>query len=349
MKSLQSKWGLLALVLTCAVIAHLSGHDAMAAVTFVPFLTVGAVPGMPDYTQSGTNKMIPYAFSKKTIVKFYDTAVVPKITNTDYQGEISAMGDKVIINTTPTINVSPYSKGQTTNWQNAEAPAVEMTIDRAIQFAFKMDKIDIKQFQDKAFMEKCAQDAAEQQKIYIDNEFFGSAYADAATANKGATAGRKSASYNLGTTGSPIALTKTNILDKIIECSGIADEQNWPESDRWMVIPSWATVMLKVSDLKDATMTGDGKSTLRTGRLGQLDFWELYSTNLYTPVTDGGKSCYNIMFGHKSGISFASQLIEVEYFDKLETTFGKGMKGLQVYDWKTTKPESVGVLYAHKS
>lgn len=312
-------------------------------------MSVATVPGYPDYTQAGTNKNIPWAFSKKTIVKFYDTSVVPQITNTDYSGEVSGQGDKVIINTTPDISITKYQKGSTTNWQLAESPAIELTVSRAIQFAFKMDKIDIKQFGNKGYMDDCAQDAAEQQKIYIDTEFLGSVYADAAAANKGTTAGRKSSSYNLGTTGSPVALTKTNIIDTILNLGGVGDEQNWPEQGRWIVIPSWAGVMLKQSDLKDASMTGDGTSTLRTGRLGQLDRWTIYSTNLYTPVTDGATSCYNIMFGHKSSTCFVSQLVETEYFDKLETTFGKGMKGLQVYDWKTTKPESLGVLYGYKA
>lgn len=281
-------------------------------------------------------------------MKFYDSSVVPQITNTDYTGEVKGMGDKVIINTVPDISITKYYKGATTNWQLAESPSTELVVNRAIQFAFKMDKIDIHQFLLKNYMDICAQDAAEQQKVHIDNEFLGNVYADAAAANKGTTAGRKSSGYNLGTTGSPVAITKTNILDYIINLGGVADEQNWPESDRWMVLPSWATVLLKQSDLKDVSMTGDGQSTLRTGRIGQLDRWTLYTTNLYTAVTDGALSAYNITFGHKSAICFVSQLVETEYFDKLETTFGKGMKGLQVYDWKTIKPESLGVLYAYK-
>jgi hypothetical protein len=315
-------------------------------------MSVPTVPGYPDYTQAGTNKNIPWAFSKKTIVKFYDSSVVPQITNTDYEGDVKGQGDKVIINTVPDIAISKYQKGSTINWQLAESPAVELVVNRAIQFAFKMDKIDMHQFLLKNYMDICAQDAAEQQKIYIDTEFLAAVYADAAAANVGLTAGRKTAGYNLGASLYPVAITKTNIIDLLINLGGVADEQNWPESGRWIVLPSWMAVLLKQSDLKDASMTGDGKSTLRTGRLGNLDRWTLYGTNLYTSVTDGGTgthTSYNVMFGHKSGICFVSQMVETEYFDKLETTFGKGMKGLQVYDWKVTKPESLGVLYCYKA
>jgi hypothetical protein len=306
--------------------------------------TVAGAPGSIDYTQAGADKRIPYAFSSKTILKFYDACVIADIANRDYEGEIKAMGDKVVINTTPDVVVNKYYKGKQTSWQDLNSAAVEMNITRAIDFAFKMDKIDLKQFQDKGFMDKCATDAAQQQKIYIDSEFLGSIYADAATANKGTSAGRKTSGYNLGTTGSAIAVTKTNIIDKILDLSGVAEEQNWPEDNRWLVLPSHFTVMLQQSDLKDTSMTG-AESTLPNGRLGKLGKFTIYSSNLYTPAETNR---YNILFGHKSAICFASQLVEVEHFDKLETTFGSGMKGLQVYDWKVTKPESMGVWYAYK-
>lgn len=321
------------------------------AVYLFPFAVlmggVGGASGSIDYTQAGLDKRIPWAFSKKTILKFYDACVVAAITNTDYEGEINGMGSKVVINTTPDTKVNKYYRGKQISWQDLSSPAVELEINRATDFAFKLDKVDLKQFQDKAFMDKQAKDAASQQKIYIDNEFLGEVYVDAAAANKGTAAGRKTGAYNLGATGSPVGVTKTNIIDKILELSGVAEEQNWPEEDRWLVLPSHFTVMLQQSDLKDASMTG-GESTLPNGRLGKLGKFTLYSSNLYTPVTDT-YSCYNIIFGHKSACAFASQLEEVEYFDKLETTFGKGMKGLQVYDWKVTKPESMGVWYAYKA
>lgn len=308
---------------------------------------VGGVSGSIDYSQSGLDKRIPYAFSKKTILKFYDACVVASITNTDYQGEINGMGSKVVINTTPDTKVNKYVRGKQISWQDLTSPAVELEINRAIDFAFKLDKIDLKQFLDKAFMDKQTADAAKQQKIYIDTEFLGSVYVDAAAANKGIAAGKKSGSYNLGATGAPIAITKTNIIDKVLELSGVAEEQSWDEDERWLVLPSHMTVLLQQSDLKDTSMTG-AESTLPNGRLGKLGKFTLYSTNLYTPVSDGGKSCYPMMFGHKSAIAFASQLEEVEYFDKLETTFGKGIKGLQVYDWKCIKPEALGVWYGYK-
>ena len=352
-KFLTSRWGQLFLLAISILYTKATGQFESLGLLPLVFGTVDSISGHPDYTQAGDNKNIPWAFSRKTLVKFYDSAIVANVTNTDYEGEIKQMGDKVVINTIPDVTISKYRKGQNVSWEDLESDAVEMNIDRATQFAFKMDKVDIKQFGDKAYMDKAATDAGQQQKVYVDEEFLlnigGTTGANnlAASANKGNSAGRKSASYALGTSGSGITLTKTNILDKLIDCSGVMDEQNLPEDGRWIALPSWVVNMIKKSDIKDVSLTGDSQSSLRSGRIGKIDHFMIYSTNLYTSISDSG-TFYTIMFGHMSAIAFAMQLTETEYFDKLETTFGKGMKGLQVYDWKVVKSTSLGCLYAKK-
>ena len=115
-----------------------------------------------------------------------------------------------------------------------------------------------------------------------------------------------------------------------------------------MVLPTWATFLLNNSDIKDASLTGEKPSLLVNGhRIGRVGNFMVHQSNLYTPIVDGGASatCYPIIFGHKSAITFASQLNDIEYFDKLENDIGKAMRGFQLYDWKTVKTESMGVLY----
>lgn len=320
-----------------------------------PFsLMLGVVPGSPgtpDYSYSGgTDQRIPIAFSKRTLVKFYAATVVAQVTNTDYTGEITAQGDTVVINTVPDVLVYAVERNQAPLWQQLQSPSVTLKINRAIGFAFRMDKIDLAQFADKAFMDKCADDASQKQKIFIDTQWLGTVYGDAAAANQGLTAGVKYAQYNLGVTGTPFPVTKTNILDKLTELDGTLDEQNLPEEGRWAVLPSHFATMLRQSDIKDASMTGKGESTLTSGKIGQLGNLHLYSSNLYTPITDGGKKCVPMLFGHQYANCFASQFLDVEYFEKLETVqSGKGMKGTQVYDWKTLIPNALGVFYSYKA
>jgi len=66
------------------------------------------VAGQPNY--SGV--FIPEIWSTKLVDKYYDGTVLSQISNTDYEGEIRNMGDKVIIRTLPTLDIRDYQIGQ---------------------------------------------------------------------------------------------------------------------------------------------------------------------------------------------------------------------------------------------
>jgi hypothetical protein len=305
-------------------------------------MPVPSASGHPVY--SGT--FIPEVWSGKLVEKFYDATVFGEIANTDYEGEISNMGDKVIIRTTPTITIRDYNKGGKLTYERPEAPNVNLLIDKAKYFAFTVDNID--KFQsDINLMDDWAGDAGEQMKISIDTLILGDIYADVPAANRGLTAGRKSASFNLGVSGTPYVLTQANVIELITSCATVADEQNWPESGRWMVIPAWMRWVIMNSDLKNASLAGDESSILRNGRLGMIDRFVTYLSNNVASVTDGSFTCYNVLFGHKSGLTFASQMTQMETL-KAESTFGDLVRGLNVFGYETIKPESLGNAYVRK-
>lgn len=194
------------------------------------------------------------------------------------------------------------------------------------------------------FQARWAQDASEQLKISIDRTILNSIYTSVTAKNKGATAGRISSNIVLGTTGSPVSVSTSTVLQKIIDLGQVLDEQNVPETGRWIVAPAGFIARLKMSDLKDASITGDTKSPLRNGRVGMIDRFEVYLSNNMTPVVDGSDSCFHVMAGHNSGITFASQLVKSEIVDNPHD-FGKLLRGLQVFGYKMIKPESVADLY----
>lgn len=308
-------------------------------------MSVARVAGYPDFSSAGTSKFIPELWSGKLITKFYDATVFGEIANTDYEGEIKNQGDKVIIRTVPNITIKDYKKGQKLDNERPESAPVELLIDKAKYFGFELDDIDKVQT-DLPLFEKWTTDASEQMKISVDTTVLGSIYADVAAANMGATAGRKSAAFNLGTTGSAVQITKANALDYIVDCGTVLDEQNVPETGRWMVIPAWMAGLIKKSDLKDASLTGDATSVLRNGRIGMIDRMTLYLSNNVATASDTGTKYY-IMFGHKAGLTFASQLSKVRTIE-LTDTFGSAVQGLNVFGYKVIKPEALGVMYCYK-
>lgn len=303
-------------------------------------VTVAA--GAPTYT----GNFIPEVWSGKLVEKFYDATVFGAIANTDYEGEISDMGDKVNIRTTPSITINDYQKGGTLQVQRPESPITTLIIDHAKYFNFIIDSIDLYQ-SDINLMDDWSGDAGEQMKIAVDKDILANIYASANASNKGSTAGRITQGFDLGATGAPVVLTAANVIDVITRCASVADEQNWPEAGRWMVIPSWMRYLLMNSDLKNASVTGDGKSVLRNGRIGEIDRFELFMSNNVATVADGGFTAYNVVFGHKSGLTFASQMTEMDSL-KAESTFGTLVRGLNVYGYKVIKPESLGLLYVRK-
>lgn len=302
-----------------------------------------AAAGHPQ--QSGI--MIPEVWSGKILAKFYDSTVFGSIANTDYEGEIKGQGDTVHIRTTPSITIRDHVKGQKLNYETPQPELVDLLIDKGKYWAFISDDID-KHQSDYQYIEDWTRDSSEQLKINIDTGILADVYADAHASNKGATAGVKSGSFNMGATGTPVQLTKANIVDSIVDMGSVLDEQNVPENGRYLVLPPWACNLIKKSDLKDASLSGDGTSMLRNGRYGMIDRFELYSSNLLSTVVDGANTVTNMIFGQKTALTFASQLLENEGPMRSPDFFGDLYRGLQVYGYKVIKPEAFGHFYAYK-
>ncbi len=298
-------------------------------------------PGRPNYS----GNFIPELWSGKLIENFYDATVLAAISNTDYEGEIRQYGDTVNIRTTPEITIRDYVKGQTLTVENPDKPKIQLLIDKGEYFACVEDDVDKVQ-SDINLMDTWTKDASERMKIKIDQRVLTDLLPGIASTNKGTTAGEQSASFNLGTTGSPLSVTKDgsggtkSVIDLLVDLGTVLDEANCPEQNRFVVIPAKMAGLIKKSELKDASLTGDSVSVVRNGRLGMFDRFMLYvSHNLSTSGT-GASMKYNLIAGHKMGFTFASQMTNMETI-RSESTFGNIVRGLQVYGYKVVKGEAL--------
>lgn len=290
---------------------------------------------------------IPTIWAGKFVEKFYDATVLAAISNTDYEGEIRNMGDTVKIRTRPSISIANYSANQALVVTRPSAPSVDLNIDRGKYFNTVLD--DVMEVQsDSDLLSLWADDASEQMKISVDTDALGFTLINTGTvaANKGNTAGRLSANIRLGITTSPTFVNviaqgvgdgSTNLLDKaiidhIVDMGQVLDEQNIPENGRFLLIPAWVASMIKKSELRDASISGDGTSMLRNGRLGVVDRFTIYVSNLLPAGVAGGLAAgeFAIYAGHKNGLTFASQMTKLETL-RSESTFGTLLRGLQVF------------------
>ena len=265
---------------------------------------------------------IPEVFSKLLQAKFYKKSILPEISNTDYEGEISGQGDKVVIRTVPAVTINNYAGTITT--QELTTAKVEMLIDKAKYYSFKVDDVLAAQA-DINLLEGASTDAAEGMRIAVETEVL-------AGAITGAT-----------TIGSQTTITASNILTNILTMSKQLDELNIPEEGRFIVLSPEFISLLKQSELRQAYLTGDGTSPLRNGLVGMVDRFRVFQSNMVYTAASGADSGYtHVLAGHPKALSFASQFTNTETV-RMESTFGDQVRGLKVYGSKVVTPDALVV------
>lgn len=313
------------------------------------FVSSGAFNTNP--AAAGT--FIPTIWAGKLNVKFYATTVFGDIANTNFEGDIKNIGDTVIINNIPDVTISDYQVGQTLSYQVPVPNKTTLSISKAKYFGVAVSDVIEYQSQPK-LMDMFSNDAAKQMAIAVDTDILKFSVPTADSTCRGTTAGAKTSSYNLGgagasaaaDTGAPLTLTSSNIVSVITAMASCLDEGNVPDTDRWLVITPQVRGLLMNSNLQQAYLTGDDKSILRNGKIGTIDRFTIYVSNLLPTASSGqnfdgttntsavARKC--MFAGHKSGITFASQIAKVESLPN-PGDFGNLVRGLNVYGYQTMK------------
>jgi len=277
------------------------------------------------------------------VEKFYASTVLAAISNTDYEGEIKNKGDRVKIRTKPTITIRDYRSDGLLGLDRPSGSNLTLYIGNGKYFSLILD--DVMEIQsDLNLLSMWSDDAAQQLKITVDSDVLDGIYGNMSSNNKGASAGIITGNINLGIKGTPLSVVGRNpgtgdveIVDVLMRLGQVLDEQNIPEVGRWVVMPAWAGRQIKQSELRQAYLSGDGVSMLRNGRLGMVDRFTVYVSNLLPNNTSNSTNFasgeWPIYAGHAHGLTFASQISKVETL-RSELTFGQILRGLQVYGYQ---------------
>lgn len=293
---------------------------------------------------------IPILYAGKTIKRYYESSIIPFISNTDYEGMIKAQGNEVRIRTVPEISIDDHAIGDVITNQRPISEAKTLLIDKAKRWSFIIDDIEQVQTDLKNRVTEWSQNASENLDAHICTDVLADMPAMVADANKGKTAGVRSGQIDLGDTTKTghIVLTSGNVMKKIVELGAILDEQNVPDEGRWLLIDPLTAALLKSSDIKAVDLTGDSKSPYRTGLVGRLDRFTVFATNRLSreaDSTDGTFTFTNILFGNREGLTFATQLTKNKMQDD-PNGFDMVYRGLQVYGYEVIKPHALGLLRA---
>ena len=290
---------------------------------------------------------LPAIYSKKVLNFFRKASVAEAITNTDYEGEISAFGDSVRIIKEPVISVSSYTRGSNTTATKLTDEEVNLVVDTANAFKFIVDDIETS-MSHVNFKEVAASSAAYALRDAFDAAVIAAGFAGLSASSPDHTLGTDSATH-LGAgvyDGSgAVGLDVTDPLDLLARMAKLLDEQNVPEEGRWIVAPPSFYEQLSQSGSKLLSVDFNaGQGSIRNGLVtsGKLRGFSMYkSNNVATPSNADGK----ILAGHISAICTAQTITSTEVIRDPDS-FGDICRGLHVFGVKVLRDEAlVGAFY----
>ena len=259
------------------------------------------------------DNFIPEVWSARLFVNLKKAHVFPGLVNTDYEGEISNLGDKVRINNIGDITIRDYTKNS--NMEAADtltSAQTELDINQAKYFNFQIDDIDQAQMKPKV-MDQAMQDAAYGLADEVDSAV-AALYTDA------------------GSTVTEASLTSANILEVLGETSQKLSENNVPQQGRWIVLPPFAINLLVQAEAigfaSDGSGTIDGEGSYRAGFVDRAFGFDIYMSNNLVEATNT-----RALAGTRRAITYAGQINSMEAY-RPELRFGNAVKGLLLYGVK---------------
>jgi hypothetical protein len=277
-----------------------------------------AFPSAAGYGNLPNGNFSAVIYSKQVQLAFRKASTVEDITNSDYFGEIAAMGDSVKIIKEPEVSVQAYARGTQITAQDLDDEDFSLVVDQANYYAFKIDDIEAAHSHVN-FMQMASDRAAYRLRDQYDQDVLGyltgfqqsAKHASADTARTTAPGTKAIASAgsdellttmklsrpnfsnltSAGSTGDSIPLaprfpgatgvstTTVSPLTVIARMGRLLDQQLVDTQGRWLVVDPVFVEMLKDEDSR--LLNGDfGGSGLQNGLiLNNLHGFRIYVSN----------------------------------------------------------------------
>lgn len=262
---------------------------------------------------------IPTIWSARLLANLDKTFVYPSCVNRDYEGEIKQFGDTVKINQLGNVTVKDYT-GTIDDAEELNSSQILLTIDQKKYFNFKVDDVD----------------KAQANVTLVDKGMGRAGVAIADVIDQYIATFVTQANIKVGNTTTPIAITKENAYDTLVDLGVALNKKNVTKQGRFVVVPPEFVGLLS----KDSRFTKND-SVLANGVVGAVAGFEIRESN-NVPVATGK---YSIMAGTDLAISYAGQVTEVEAY-RPEKSFSDAVKGLYVYGAKVVQPDALCCLTA---
>jgi len=268
------------------------------------------------------DNFIPTVWSDLIFRSYDKSFVFAPLSNREYEGEISGFGDKVKINEIGDVTVNTYAG--TVNYEDPEDASKFLVIDQQHYAGVQLDDIDNAQVKPKIVGEVTRKVGV----ALADNidQFFAAKYTEAGLTT------------DIGTTGSPISITSTNMVEYLGKVNQLMDESNNPTSGRVAVVPPWFIQKMTLAKIDKDT---DNSAILTSGYAGNMMGFDVYMSN---NVSHSSTTWYAPMFFLRGDtIAFAEQIMKTEALRDIGS-FKDYLRALMVYGGKVVRPSALATL-----
>jgi hypothetical protein len=278
-----------------------------------------------SYNNLPNGNFSPIIYSQK-VQKFFRTAsVADALTNTDYAGEIENFGDTVNIIKEPVVSVSSYTRGAVVPIQDIQDDQLQLTVDQANTFAFKVDDIEERHshvnFSSGAYALKNAYDA----------NIIAAMFAGPSSSSPDHVIGSDGSGVDTGFGSSEI-----DPVDVISKHGKLLNLQDVPEENRWFLgSPEFYEQMGQASSKLMSDTTGNA-APLRNGKVysGKVMNMELYMTNNF--AASSTSNYFKVLSGHMSSTATANHIAKIEVIRDTDS-FSDVVRGLHVFGRKVLR------------
>jgi hypothetical protein len=284
-------------------------------------MTTNPFPMAAGYGNFPNGKFSPDLFAKNLLTYNQQISIVDSITNNEYEGMISAMGDTIHIRQQPQISVRSYTRGQKIEWQDIEDAEITMVIDQANTFAYKFDDIFLQQSD--VDYEAALADSA---KYELRNAYDSAILTAIAAASSWAIS---SSAVSIDYSGQSGHYTPLDALGKM---SKVLNDAKAPQDGRWAVIGTDFLEMLQKETGLLADANKSGAESAITADLGILNR-KLHNFTLFMTTNAPANT---LLAGTSRAFATASTILKTEV-KPLPDEFGYGVAGLHVFGTKTLR------------
>lgn len=267
---------------------------------------------------------IPELWSARLLANLDKSLVIANLANTNWEGEIRNVGDTVHIQQPAAITANTYAG--TVTYETPTSTQRDLVINQDTYYAFAVDDLD----QVQANVNLVDQYTARAAYALADDldQYLAGLYTDA---------GLTDITLDVGT---------DDAYEKIVLAGQQLDEANVPRAEpRWLLVtPKVYADLLQNSNFIHSTAQGD--SVLASGRVGTISGFEVFMSN---NVVNSATTFYKCMYGTRSAITYARQLLGTPEAIRREGAFEDAVRGRMAYGAKVVQPNALGTITADQA